>query len=72
LNRLGATQLFIPETGASGAPMGMLEAALPLGLAEPPALPPAVLPQFFRVAAFPGRRTRASLWRARGLPQACA
>jgi hypothetical protein len=46
LNRLDATPLWIPQYGPSGAPMGgitMLEAALPLGLAEPPALPPAVI-----------------------------
>ena len=46
LNRLGATPLFIPKTGPNGAPMGgipMLEAALPLGLAEPVALPPVVI-----------------------------
>jgi hypothetical protein len=46
LNRLGGTPLFIPETGPNGAPIGgipMLEAALPLGLAEPPALSPAVI-----------------------------
>jgi hypothetical protein len=46
LNRLGATPLWIPQYGPSGAPMGgipMLEATLPLGLAEPPALPPAVI-----------------------------
>jgi len=46
LNRLGATPLWIPESGPNGAPMGgipMLEATLPLGLAEPPALPPAVI-----------------------------
>jgi len=46
LNRLGATPLFVPESGANGAPMGgipMLEATLPLGLAEPPALSPAII-----------------------------
>jgi hypothetical protein len=46
LNRLGATPLWIPQTGPSGAPMGgipMLEAALPLGLAEPAALSPVVI-----------------------------
>jgi len=46
LNRLGATPLWIPQYIPSGAPMGgipMLEAALPLGLAEPPALSPAVI-----------------------------
>jgi hypothetical protein len=46
LNRLGATPLWIPQYGPSGAPMGgipMLEATLPLGLAEPPALSPAVI-----------------------------
>ena len=46
LNRLGATPLWIPQYGPNGAPMGgipMLEAALPLGLAEPPALSPAVI-----------------------------
>jgi hypothetical protein len=46
LNRLGATPLWIPQYGPSGAPMGgipILEAALPLGLAEPPALSPAVV-----------------------------
>jgi Alpha/beta hydrolase domain len=46
LNRLGATPLWIPETGPNGAPMGgipTLEATLPLGLAEPPALPPVVI-----------------------------
>jgi hypothetical protein len=46
LNRLGATPLWIPESGPNGAPMGgipMLEAALPFGLAEPPALSPAVI-----------------------------
>jgi len=46
LNRLGATPLWLPKTVPSGAPMGgipMLEAALPLGLAEPPVLPPAVI-----------------------------
>ena len=46
LNRLGATPLWIPKTGPRGAPMGgipILEAALPLGLAEPAALSPAVI-----------------------------
>src|SRR5580658_10182449 len=46
LNRIGATPLWIPERGENGAPMGgipMLEAALPLGLAEPPALSPAFI-----------------------------
>jgi hypothetical protein len=46
LNRLGATELWIPDAGANGAPSGgipMLEAAAPLGLAEPPSLPPAVI-----------------------------
>ena len=46
LNRLGATPLWIPQYAPNGAPMGgipMLEAALPLGLAEPPALSPAVI-----------------------------
>ena len=46
LNRLGATPLWIPAIGANGAPMGgipMLEAALPLGLAKPSALPPVVI-----------------------------
>jgi hypothetical protein len=46
LNRLGATPLWIPQYGPNGAPAGgipMLEAALPLGLAEPPALSPAVI-----------------------------
>jgi hypothetical protein len=46
LNRLGPTPLFIPKTGPSGAPVGgipMLEAALPLGIAEPTALPPVVI-----------------------------
>jgi hypothetical protein len=46
LNRIGATPLWIPESGPNGAPMGgipMLEAALPLGVAEPPALSPAII-----------------------------
>src|SRR5271154_1103711 len=46
LNRLGAKPLWIAESAPNGAPMGgipMLEATLPLGLAEPPALPPAVI-----------------------------
>jgi hypothetical protein len=46
LNRLGATPLWIPQSGPNGAPMGaipMLAATLPLGLAEPAALPPAVI-----------------------------
>jgi len=46
LNRIGATPLWIPESGPNGAPMGgipTLEATLPLGLAEPPALPPVVI-----------------------------
>ena len=46
LNRLGATPLAIPQSGADGGPLGgipMLEATLPLGLAEPPALPPIVI-----------------------------
>jgi Alpha/beta hydrolase domain len=47
LNRLGETKLSIPQFGAEGAPLGgipMLEATLPLGVAEPPVLPPAVIP----------------------------
>ena len=46
LNRLGATPLWLPASGANGAPMGgipVLEAALPLGLAQPAALSPAVI-----------------------------
>ena len=46
LNRLGETKLSIPQFGAEGAPLGgipMLEATLPLGLAEPRALSPAVI-----------------------------
>ncbi len=46
LNRLGETKLSIPQFGAEGAPLGgipMLEATLPLGVAEPPVLPPAVI-----------------------------
>jgi Alpha/beta hydrolase domain len=43
VNRLYGTPLWAPETGPDGAPMGgipMLEAALPLGLPRPIAVPP--------------------------------
>jgi Alpha/beta hydrolase domain len=43
LNRLDGTSLWAPETGSNGAPVGgipMLDAALPLGLPRPIALPP--------------------------------
>jgi hypothetical protein len=46
LNRLGETKLSIPQFGAEGGQLGgipMLEATLPLGVAEPPVLPPAVI-----------------------------
>ncbi len=43
LNHLGGTVLWAPETGPDGMPIGgipMLEAALPLGLPRPIAVPP--------------------------------
>ena len=43
LNRLDGTPLWTPETGPDGAPVGGIrtfEAALPLGLPRPMALPP--------------------------------
>jgi Alpha/beta hydrolase domain len=46
LNRLGQMPLWIPQRDPNGAPLGgiaMLEAGLPLGLAEPAALSPAVI-----------------------------
>ncbi len=46
LNRLGMTPLWIPESDPNGAPRGgipMLEAALPLGIAQPAALSPAII-----------------------------
>ena len=82
LNRLGATPLSIPESDPNGAPMGgipMLEAALPLGIAQPAALSPAVIASigdtcgnFSGWRPFPAERAHAPLWLPRELSRACA
>jgi hypothetical protein len=46
INRLEGATLWVPRNGPDGAPAGgvrMLEAALPLGAADPPSLPPVTL-----------------------------